>query len=88
MVSLVASLGVAIFLIPALSGWFLPSHRIKAIDPGKARTEKFVLGLLHHPFLVVFMTILLVGISIYGLLGLGNELMAPADPRRADHLHS
>ncbi len=81
-VSLVASLGVAIFLIPALAGWFLPKHRTKAIDPGKAKIEKFVLALLKHPFLVVLAGIILVGISIYGLFGLGNELMAPADPRQ------
>lgn len=81
-VSLVASLGVAIFLIPALAGWFLPGQKTKAIDPGKAGIEKIVLGLLKHPFLVVFMSIVMVGISIYGLLGLGNELMAPADPRQ------
>ena len=81
-VSLIASLGVAIFLIPALAGWFLPRHKTKAIDPGKARMESMVLGLLKHPFLVVSASIILVGASIYGLSGLGSELMAPADPRQ------
>jgi HAE1 family hydrophobic/amphiphilic exporter-1 len=81
-VSLVASLGVAVFLIPALAGWFLPKRKTKAIDPGKAKIETFVLGLLKHPFLVVFVSIVMVGISIYGLAGLGSELMAPADPRQ------
>jgi HAE1 family hydrophobic/amphiphilic exporter-1 len=81
-VSLIASLGVAIFLIPALSGWFLPRQEARAIDPGKAKIEKFVLGLLKHPFLIVLAGIVFVGISIYGLIGLGSELMAPADPRQ------
>ena len=81
-VSLVASLGVAIFLIPALARWFLSGQKIKAIDPGKAKVEKIVFRLLKHPFLVVSASIILVGISVYGLLGLGSELMAPADPRQ------
>ena len=81
-VSLISSLAVAVFLIPALAGWFLPKHRTKAIDPGKAKIERFVLRLLKHPFLVVLASIMIVGASIYGLLGLGSELMAPADPRQ------
>jgi len=81
-VSLVASLGVAVFLIPALAKWFLPNRKTKEVDPGKAKMEALVLGLLKHPFLVTFISILLVVISIYSLKGLGTELLAPADPRQ------
>jgi len=81
-VSLVASLAVAVFLIPALAGWFLPRQKVKAIDPGKAKIEAAVLMLLEHPVLVTCMSLVLVVISIYGLLGLGSELLAPADPRQ------
>jgi HAE1 family hydrophobic/amphiphilic exporter-1 len=80
--SLLASLGVAVFLIPALAGWFLPSHKTKEIDPGKAKIEGLVLGLLKHPFIVTLISILLVVISVNRLLGLGTELLAPADPRQ------
>ena len=81
-VSLVASLAVAVFLIPALAGWFLPRRKIREIDPGKARIEAVVLSLLKHPILVTFISLLLVAISINSLLGLGSELLAPADPRQ------
>jgi HAE1 family hydrophobic/amphiphilic exporter-1 len=81
-VSLVASLAVAVFLIPALAAWFLPRRKIREIDPGKARIEAVVLSLLKHPILVTFIGLLLVAISINSLLGLGSELLAPADPRQ------
>ena len=81
-VSLIASLAVAVFLIPALAAWFLPREKTGEIDPGKARIEAVVLRLLKHPILVTFISLLLVGISINSLLGLGSELLAPADPRQ------
>jgi HAE1 family hydrophobic/amphiphilic exporter-1 len=81
-VSLVASLGVAVFLIPALAAWFLPKRKTGEIDPGKARIEAIVLTLLEHPILVTFISLLLVVISISSLMGLGSELLAPADPRQ------
>lgn len=81
-VSLVASLGVAVFLIPALAAWFLPKRKTGEIDPGKARIEAVVLTLLEHPIPVTFISILLVAISIFSLMGLGSELLAPADPRQ------
>jgi HAE1 family hydrophobic/amphiphilic exporter-1 len=81
-VSLVASLGVAVFLIPALAAWFLPRRKTGEIDPGKARIEAVVLTLLEHPILVTFISLLLVAISIISLMGLGSELLAPADPRQ------
>ncbi|MFC1839699.1 efflux RND transporter permease subunit [Thermodesulfobacteriota bacterium] len=78
--SLFASLGVAIFLIPALARWFLPRSKTKEIDPGKAKMESLVLGLLKHPLLVVIISILLVSVAVKSLMGLGTELLAPADP--------
>ncbi len=81
-VSLAASLIVAVFLIPALAGWFLPKKKIKTVDPGKAKIEAFVLRLLKHPFLVVFTAVILVGVSIFGLIEQGSELIAPGDPRQ------
>jgi hydrophobic/amphiphilic exporter-1 (mainly G- bacteria), HAE1 family len=81
-VSLVASLGVAVFLIPALAAWFLPRRKTGEIDPGKARIEAIVLTLLEHPILVTFISLLLVAVSIISLMGLGSELLAPADPRQ------
>ncbi len=81
-VSLVASLLVAVLLIPALAGWFLPRRKTAAIDPGKARVEALVLRLLRRPFIVVMVSFLLVAGAVIQLLGLGTELMAPADPRQ------
>jgi HAE1 family hydrophobic/amphiphilic exporter-1 len=81
-VSLVASLGVAVFLIPALAAWFLPRRKTGEIDPGKARIEAVVMTLLEHPIPVTFISLLLVAISIISLMGLGSELLAPADPRQ------
>jgi len=80
-VSLVASLVVAVLLIPALARWFLPRREPKAIDPGTARMERLVLRLLRRPFLVTAIGILLVAGAVYQLMELGTELLAPADPR-------
>ena len=81
-VSLAASFIVAVFLIPALAKWFLPKKKVKTVDPGKAKMEAFVLRLLKHPFLVVLTASVFVGVSIFGLLEQGSELMAPGDPRQ------
>lgn len=80
-VSLAASLAVAVLLIPALAGWFLPRHKPRVVNLGTARIERLVLGLLRHPFLVTSVGILLVTGAVYQLSGLGTELLAPADPR-------
>jgi HAE1 family hydrophobic/amphiphilic exporter-1 len=80
-VSLAASLVVAVLLIPALAGWFLPRQKPKAVDPGGSKIEHLVLGLLRHPFIVVAISILLVAGASFQLLGLGTELLPPADPR-------
>lgn len=81
-VSLVASLAVAVLLIPALAAWLLPKHKTRAFDPGKAKTEALVLGLLRHPFLVVGASVVLVVLAVSSLLRLGTELLPPADPRQ------
>ncbi len=81
-VSLMISLAVAVLLIPALSVWFLPAHKTKEVDPGKAKMERIVLLLLEHPLKVMLISVFVVLISIYGILWLGTELMAPADPRQ------
>jgi HAE1 family hydrophobic/amphiphilic exporter-1 len=81
-VSLVASLGVAVFLIPALAKWFLPEDVAKEVNPGKTKIEAFVLGLLKHPYLVVALSFVIVAVSLFTLAGLKSELMAPNDPRQ------
>ena len=80
--SLLASLAVALFLIPALSVWFLPKTRTKAVDPGRGLLERFVLKILKVSPLVVIATAVLVVFAILGMLRLGGELLPPADPRQ------
>ncbi|NLA74267.1 MAG: efflux RND transporter permease subunit, partial [Deltaproteobacteria bacterium] len=81
-VSLLASLAVAVFLIPALSSWFLPKDKVKEINPGKGRIESLVSRLLEHPYIVVALSILIVAAAVTGLVSLKSELMAPGDPRQ------
>jgi HAE1 family hydrophobic/amphiphilic exporter-1 len=81
-VSLLVSLVVAVLLIPALSRWLLPRGRAHAVDPGASRIELFVGRLLHHPFSVVALSLLLAAVAVAGLLRLGTELLPPADPRQ------
>jgi HAE1 family hydrophobic/amphiphilic exporter-1 len=81
-VSLVASLVVAVLLIPALSKWLLPRGRTRATDPGSARLERLVDRLLGRPLLVVAGAVVLVGLAAVGLARLGTELLPPADPRQ------
>jgi len=81
-VSLVASLLVAVLLIPALTRWLLPKRRITAVDPGAARIESLVLRLLRRPLLVVALTTVLCGLAVAALLDLGTELLPPADPHQ------
>lgn len=81
-VSLIASLFVAIFLIPALSVSLLPKGKIQHIDPGSKRLESFVFKLLAKPGKVILITILLVAIAITSLSELGTELLPPEDPRQ------
>jgi HAE1 family hydrophobic/amphiphilic exporter-1 len=81
-VSLLASLGVAVLLIPALAGWLLPRREVRAFDPGTARTGRIVLTLLRRPGWVVAAAALLTAAGIYSLGLLGTELLPPSDPRQ------
>ena len=87
--SLLASLVVAIFLIPALGKWFLPKttsdlKHNKVENPGAIRrgSESLSRGLLRFPLAVVGIAILLAGTSIYLLAQLGTELLPPSDPKQ------
>lgn len=81
-VSLLASLLVAIFLIPALSIWLLPKKHTEDVDPGSKRLEKWVYNLLGRPWPIVLFSFLLAGFAINALMSLGNELLPPSDPRQ------
>ena len=87
--SLLASLAVAVFLIPALGSWFLPRTTMAkrgALDAStsKARAglEALVARLLRRPGLVVAVAAVLAGGAAALLLRLGTELIAPSDPRQ------
>ena len=80
-VSLLASLLVAVLVIPALSRWFLPRGEARALDPGRTRLEGLVAALLRRPLLTVAVAAVAVGVSLTALARLGTELMPPADPR-------
>jgi len=80
--SLLASLVVAIFLIPALSVWLLPREQTRDVDPGSKRLERVVYGLLGRPWTVVIISaVLAVAATVY-VYRLGTELLPPADPRQ------
>ena len=81
-VSLIASLAVAVLLIPALSGWLLPRRRARALDPGTSRVERWTAALLRRPGRVVFTAMLVAVMAVVGLGRLGTELLPPADPRQ------
>ncbi|MEX0901961.1 MAG: efflux RND transporter permease subunit [Pseudohongiellaceae bacterium] len=81
-VSLLASLLVAIFLIPALSMWLLPRLGTADVDPGSARVERMVLSLLRRPLTVVAITCVLCATAIVLVWRLGSELLPPSDPRQ------
>jgi HAE1 family hydrophobic/amphiphilic exporter-1 len=81
-VSLLASLVVAVFLIPALAQWLLPRKKAKALDPGRSRFERLVARLLKRPLVVVAIGLLLVLGAGWMLRSLGTELLPPADPKQ------
>ncbi|MCY3884280.1 MAG: efflux RND transporter permease subunit [Gammaproteobacteria bacterium] len=89
-VSLVASLAVAVFFIPALGRWFLePAKRDELgnlveekIHPIRRGLESMVSAFLRVPWLIVVVSGVAVGGAIYGLLGLGTELLPPSDPKQ------
>jgi len=85
-ISLLASLAVGLFLIPALAVWLLPRRTGEGspepAGPGSAarRVEGLVFGLLGRPGRVVLVSIALSAGAVWLLLGLGTELLPPADP--------
>lgn len=86
-VSLAASLAVAALLIPALARWFLPAagNEKAALSEEEAASpafERLIHAFLARPFLIVFMAFLIAAGAIYSLVGLGTELLPPADPRQ------
>lgn len=81
-VSLLASLAVAVLLIPALSGWLLPRTPVRPADPGSFRVERWVAALLPRSGRVVVAAVGLSALAIAGLASLGTELLPPADPRQ------
>ena len=89
-ISLVASLFVAVFFIPALGQWFLePAKRdelgnviAEKVHPIRQGLEKMVSGFLRVPWLIVLISGVAVGGAVYGLLGLGTELLPPSDPKQ------
>ncbi|MCD4749387.1 MAG: efflux RND transporter permease subunit [Thermoanaerobaculales bacterium] len=80
--SLLASLAVAVLLIPALARWLLPKRQGRIFDPGKSRVEGLVATLLPRSGLVVALSVLVVALAISKLAGLGTELLPPADPHQ------
>ena len=84
--SLLASLAVAMLLIPALARWFLPTRiapaAAAALPHSRRILEDVVRGLLRVPALTVLVATVLAGLSVSQLLGLGTELLPPADPRQ------
>ena len=82
-ISLIASLGVALMLIPALGGWFLrgsPDDMQPA--PARRALESFVVKLLRHPVIVVLIAATAAVAAVVALLRLGTELLPPTDPRQ------
>ena len=84
--SLLASLAVAMLLIPALARWFLPTRiaptAAAALPLPRRILETAVRGLLRVPALTVLLATVVAGLSVSQLLGLGTELLPPADPRQ------
>ena len=86
--SLLASLLVAVLLIPALGRWFLPSAPRSGIAAeaaaSRARmwTEALVARLLRRPATVVLAAALVAAGAALLLVNLGTELLAPSDPRQ------
>jgi HAE1 family hydrophobic/amphiphilic exporter-1 len=90
--SLLASLAVAMLLIPALATWFLPKTTVggggaaaagaDAMPASRRRVEFLVRLLLGRPRLTVGLAAVMAAASAWLLLGLGTELLPPADPRQ------
>ena len=87
-VSLLASLVVAVLLIPALGRWFLPSAPRTGIaaeaaaSRARAWLERIVARLLTRPGTVLLVAAVFVVGAAALLARLGTELLAPSDPRQ------
>jgi HAE1 family hydrophobic/amphiphilic exporter-1 len=87
--SQLASLAVAMLLIPALAKWFLTAPA-RAGAPGqdvhvphyRRATERTVRRLLRYPVATVALAVVACAASVWMLRGLGTELLAPSDPRQ------
>ena len=84
--SLLASLAVAMFLIPALARWFMPETiPAERVDSGlqiRTRFGRFALRLLERPVMVVLSGVVIAAVGCWQLLGRGTELLPSADPRQ------
>ncbi len=84
--SLLASLAVAMLLIPALARWFMPtSHESEmgaAIPHYRRLLETLVRNLLKRPGTTILVAVAIAGFSILTLVRLGTELLPSADPRQ------
>lgn len=86
--SLLASLLVAVLLIPALGRWFLPNAPRAGIaaeaaaSRARAWLEALVARLLRRPAAVVLAALALCSGAVLLLADLGTELLAPSDPRQ------
>lgn len=81
-ISLLASLLVAIFVIPALSLSLLSKNTHQQFDPGSEGIEKLTLKILRKPGKVIILATVFVSIAIFCLTQLGTELVPPQDPRQ------
>ncbi|MEW5251324.1 efflux RND transporter permease subunit [Microbulbifer sp. 2201CG32-9] len=82
-ISLTASLLVALFLIPVLASGLLPQgvHRVRD-NVRSDRVELWVGRLLHRPGQVTLVALLGTATAAFGLSQLGTELIPPSDPRQ------
>ncbi len=89
-VSLIASLLVAVFLIPALGRWFMGPPKLDAsgvvvqekVPLIRRKLEGLVRIFLRLPIVVVFFASAIAGVAIWFLLHLGTELLPPSDPKQ------
>ena len=80
--SLLASLAVAMLLIPALAAWFFPERPLRGIDAGNERVQRLVASLLRRPMTVIGVGAVLAVAAGVVLSRLGTELLPPSDPRQ------
>jgi len=79
--SLLVSLLVAIFFIPALCVWLLPKEANKIRHANTAWLENILAKLLRRPGYTVLCAVALVCVALISLLRLGSDLLPTTDPR-------